>query len=420
MLSPHNVVSQRPPAPEKMPVAVNKAPETGQFDFLSYLLGLQDAGPNEIPGNPSQLSIPGKAPAAEDTDDPLARLFSTKKRGAGEEALVVPAQAQAFDPARGPVPSSVKPDADSAKESPLSKVPGKDAGKFELPGFEQVNQGDDSSAPLTGKNRELALKKYATLQNQEQSSVQNENPVALKEEQAGFEPDRASTSPSVTSIHGAALSKEGEGLGEKSDRQVSSGIPNGGAAIAGQAQHTDTASGLSPSGKEAAAGHRDTPASVNEVFHRVESMIHNGGGKMTVSLNPPDLGKLEIQVRTKGNKVEIEMRSQNELAKSVLESRLGELKHSMRGQDLVLHKMEVHVSQDVSADRSMLGNSFSNLANGGQTFSDRQSFAGQADSGRSFTRENKNQTETTRAAAAVPTAPVRTIRSTPGSVDIRI
>ena len=89
------------------------------------------------------------------------------------------------------------------------------------------------------------------------------------------------------------------------------------------------------------------PTTVPELFRKVESMVHHGGGKMTVSLNPPALGHVEIQVTTRGRNVEIQMRSENNLAKSTLESQLGQLRHSMQVQDLNLSKLEVQVSHDM-------------------------------------------------------------------------
>ena len=69
-------------------------------------------------------------------------------------------------------------------------------------------------------------------------------------------------------------------------------------------------------------------------------MVHHGNGKMTVSLNPPDLGQVEIHVTTRGKNVEISMKSEHDFAKSAIESSLGDLKASMEAQDL---KQEMYI-----------------------------------------------------------------------------
>jgi flagellar hook-length control protein FliK len=64
---------------------------------------------------------------------------------------------------------------------------------------------------------------------------------------------------------------------------------------------------------------------------------------MTVALNPPELGQMEIEVITRGGKVEIEMTSDNHLAKHLLEANLPELKRTLGIQDLDLARVEVNV-----------------------------------------------------------------------------
>jgi flagellar hook-length control protein FliK len=101
------------------------------------------------------------------------------------------------------------------------------------------------------------------------------------------------------------------------------------------------------------AGKGEVRHSIPEVMQKVESMIHHGGGKMTVMLNPPSLGRVEVEVTAKGKNVEIQMKSENSIAKTTLESHFADLKQSMQVQDLNLHKMEVHVNRDW--DSSMQG-----------------------------------------------------------------
>jgi flagellar hook-length control protein FliK len=76
---------------------------------------------------------------------------------------------------------------------------------------------------------------------------------------------------------------------------------------------------------------------------RTESLAQQGGGKMTIALTPPELGKVEIEVITRGKNVEVEIRSETDGARKALESGMSDLKSALLGQDLVLSKSEVKV-----------------------------------------------------------------------------
>jgi flagellar hook-length control protein FliK len=104
------------------------------------------------------------------------------------------------------------------------------------------------------------------------------------------------------------------------------------------------------------------PHSVPHLFTRVESMAQQGGGKMTVSLTPPELGKVEVEVTMRGKRVELRMTSENEAAKSVLQSGLGDLKRSLEGQNLQLSHADVHIARDTA------GNSQTPMQSGGGGF----------------------------------------------------
>jgi len=156
---------------------------------------------------------------------------------------------------------------------------------------------------------------------------------------------------------------------------------------------------------ETSAPSASTP--VSEVFRKVESMALQGGGRVTVAIDPPDLGKVEIQVTTRGKRVEIAMTSENDRAKSVLEAGLGHLKQALESQDLTLTRTEVRAA----------GNGFPSLAtgdfsNGGRFFA-RQDGGKQSESGRALSG----------ARPLVQTASVnapRRLSADVGRVDLRI
>lgn len=75
-----------------------------------------------------------------------------------------------------------------------------------------------------------------------------------------------------------------------------------------------------------------------------ETMASQGGGKMTIALSPPELGKVEIEVITRGKNVSVEMRSESEGAKKILQGGMSDLKSALMGHDLVLQRSEVKVA----------------------------------------------------------------------------
>ena len=105
---------------------------------------------------------------------------------------------------------------------------------------------------------------------------------------------------------------------------------------------------------------------------------------MTVSLNPPELGQLQIQVQTKGNQVAIEIISESEAARAALEGHVNALRSSLGNQDLVLTRMDVQVNNEPFSQQGS-GQSFQNM--GGSHARDS---SGNGEQGNSFT-ENRQQ-----------------------------
>ncbi|MBI1859984.1 MAG: flagellar hook-length control protein FliK [Deltaproteobacteria bacterium] len=117
---------------------------------------------------------------------------------------------------------------------------------------------------------------------------------------------------------------------------------------------------------------------ISEVFERVETLVHRGGGEMKLSLSPPELGKVEIHVSTQGNRVEVQMHSENSLAKSALENSLGDLRQSLHNHDLNLTRVEVFAGRETGFQFNAQADSSS----GRHGFSENPSFSG---------RENRRQ-----------------------------
>ncbi|NDG26225.1 MAG: flagellar hook-length control protein FliK [Proteobacteria bacterium] len=159
---------------------------------------------------------------------------------------------------------------------------------------------------------------------------------------------------------------------------------------------------------------------VPELFQKVESMVHHGGGKLTVTLTPPDLGQVEIHVSTKGKNVEVSVKSDNDFAKAAIESQVADLQQSLQNQDLNLSKIEVHVSREM--EPSFLENQYAQFSGNGSLY--QQSQSSRQDSAKNPWQVNhldsshpRNRMTTT---SAVSTAALHGVNQGTGRVDIRI
>ncbi|MEZ4750112.1 MAG: flagellar hook-length control protein FliK [Bdellovibrionota bacterium] len=150
----------------------------------------------------------------------------------------------------------------------------------------------------------------------------------------------------------------------------------------------------------------DKPAvqenNLQELFDGVQSLVHRGGGKMTVSLNPEHLGQMEIEVNAKGNRVSVEMISQSHSAKAAIESQLADLRTAMQSQDLILARVQVQVGNE---------GQWASHANTGD--------------GRSFQSTRRGPTVAAPGLRVAATSPIRSIGTVTGSagtgrLDLRI
>jgi len=83
---------------------------------------------------------------------------------------------------------------------------------------------------------------------------------------------------------------------------------------------------------------------MDQLESKISSMVGQGGGQVKFVLNPPELGHIEVQVSTKGKKVELKILSATETGKVALESRMFELKSTLESQNLNLEKADVQLA----------------------------------------------------------------------------
>ena len=96
---------------------------------------------------------------------------------------------------------------------------------------------------------------------------------------------------------------------------------------------------------------------VGEVNQSVSLQALKGGGEMRLVINPEDMGEVKLQVASKNGKVEVRVTAENENVAKLIRSGSQELEGSLKSQNLVLTKLEVTVSEGVSASSDSKGSS---------------------------------------------------------------
>lgn len=101
---------------------------------------------------------------------------------------------------------------------------------------------------------------------------------------------------------------------------------------------------------------------VPKMAHNISFIAKKGGGDMTISINPKELGEIQLKVRTRGQNVEVQMLAQNNEVAQALRNAGGDLADALSAQSLSLKGLDVAVRASDSSAGSDLANSNQNSA----------------------------------------------------------
>lgn len=375
-----------------------QAPEAEGFDFLSYLLGLQANTITETTTeDPSALSSLGQKEETEESMEQSKDLSQWNQifpgLNLGNSSTISAQGASKGEMNVGEHDLSAKLSSMALRSQlggSTGNLPAQAASAAGAKGTGPSGEEVGTSSSMSATERENAFQKYGN------QAVSEKNTVV------------ESRNAEVSSIAGL---KKGLSIDEElHKKRATSAATTGAEALMAQTKGAADATDVGmPQIQEGGSG-----TSVPEMFEGVKSMIHQGGGRMTVHLSPPELGDVQIQVTARGKRVEIEMTSDNDMAKSIIESKLGDLKQSMQSQDLILSKMEVNVSHESSAFGE---SSFSNLSNGSGF---QQSQQGSGNNQRQGGNSGLSQFQSQTSRLSQEGAQAYRSQRTPGKVDIRI
>ncbi|MFM8269323.1 MAG: flagellar hook-length control protein FliK [Pseudomonadota bacterium] len=342
--------------------------ETGEFDFLNYLLGLQtDTAVADMEMEGTVLNQMTGSKDLTESDQALLEVFD-KKDPTKNPLLTM----QAFS--GNPLMAPQQPQAEAS-------FPLEGRGQAEWASVQDLKSHQNSKSkpevgfheledPLAKVAFEAAMKtRIQSAEMQDGMSSKMVQPGALqqrgkqvqafnflnKEMPRGFETAQTMEEVPLEKSGFDSLPLEGvEKPRKKSTEPLEFGFSD---------SNIDTSSRLESVQPKEVQNHRISQVPIPEVFQKVESMVHQGGGKMTLMLTPPELGQVEIHVSTKGKNVEVSVKSDNDFAKMAIESQVADLQQSLQSQDLNLSKLEVHVSREM--DPSFLENQYAGFSRQG-------------------------------------------------------
>ncbi|MCM2280736.1 MAG: flagellar hook-length control protein FliK [Bdellovibrionaceae bacterium] len=159
-------------------------------------------------------------------------------------------------------------------------------------------------------------------------------------------------SASVSSPAAGAISSQSEGKREESDLKAE-GSQTPGVAGAGTAPGVQPkAAPLAPAAmilESPQATIEQKQENINEIIRQAQVIMKRGGGEMKLQLQPEGLGQVNLKVLVQDGQVNVQMMTENDSAKKLLENGLNDLKAQ-----LAAHKLHVETLKvDMQADAGM-------------------------------------------------------------------
>jgi flagellar hook-length control protein FliK len=91
---------------------------------------------------------------------------------------------------------------------------------------------------------------------------------------------------------------------------------------------------------------KDEQENVRELIKQAQIMLKAGGGEMKLEMRPEGMGQVHLRVAVENGQVNIQMTTENDAAKHILEKGLGDLKSSLASEHLRVEHMKVDVARD--------------------------------------------------------------------------
>ena len=90
-----------------------------------------------------------------------------------------------------------------------------------------------------------------------------------------------------------------------------------------------------------------SPVQIPELVDRAQIMIKDGGGEMKVTLSPDGLGEVAMRVSVEHGKVNVQMVTESDEAKKLIERELGDLKAHLQGNHLQVDSIKIDTATNL-------------------------------------------------------------------------
>lgn len=139
---------------------------------------------------------------------------------------------------------------------------------------------------------------------------------------------------------------------EATTERTEAAVANSDAAVAGaEAQTAPTAAkAAGPAGmiiERPTPTAQDEQANVKELIRQAQLAIKKGGGEIKMDLKPEGIGQLHLKVSVENGQVNVQMLTENDASKRLLEKGLQELKSNLAAHELKVDTMKVDVGQEL-------------------------------------------------------------------------
>ncbi len=92
---------------------------------------------------------------------------------------------------------------------------------------------------------------------------------------------------------------------------------------------------------------QDEEDNVKELIKQAQIMVKRGGGEMKMEMKPEGMGNIQLRVNVQNGQVNVQMLTESESAKHLLERGLSELKLNLAAHELKVQSLSVDVGNDV-------------------------------------------------------------------------
>ena len=134
-----------------------------------------------------------------------------------------------------------------------------------------------------------------------------------------------------------------------------------GTAISGEKRNDENSlSSVNAAGSASAGPEKINDISPDKIINQIRTEIKeaaaNDGGRIKITLNPPSLGKLEMDVTVRNGKIEVVLVADNKDVQQTLNNHIDKLKGSLQTQGLTIERCDVFLQDKQEGFNRFLGN----------------------------------------------------------------